>query len=105
MSLSRAALPPQRTERNMEEQKKDMKAVWTIVERGQGNGMTKSYWTRVGVGFVNKDGSITLKLDCIPISGTLQVREWEPYERRADAVDGGARPRSKQQLPSGDSLI
>ena len=89
----------------MEEQKKDMKAVWTIVERSQGNGMTKSYWTRVGVGFVNKDGSITLKLDCIPISGTLQVREWEPYERRADAVDGGTRPRSKQQLPAGDSLI
>jgi hypothetical protein len=88
----------------MEEQKREMKAVWTIVERGQGNGMTKSYWTRVGVGFVNRDGSITLKLDSIPINGTMQVREWEPYERRADALDPGARSRARPE-PAGDSLI
>jgi len=81
-----------------------MKAVFTIVERGTSNGMTKSYWTRVGTGFVNKDGSITLKLDCVPISGTLQVREWEPYERRADAVDAGSRPRQRPQ-PGGESII
>jgi hypothetical protein len=89
----------------MEEQKRDMKAVWTIVERGQGSGMTKSYWTRVGVGFVNRDGSITLKLDCIPINGTLQVREWEPYDRRPDATDGGTRAPRTKQPPIGDSLI
>jgi hypothetical protein len=87
----------------MEEQSRTMKAVFTIVERGTSNGMTKSYWTRVGTGFVNKDGSITLKLDCIPISGTLQVREWEPYERRTDALDGGARPRQRPQ--PGESVI
>jgi hypothetical protein len=81
-----------------------MKAVFTIVERGSSNGMTKSYWTRVGVGFVNKDGSITLKLDCIPISGTLQVREWEPYDRRADGPEAPARPRQRPQPPA-DSLL
>jgi hypothetical protein len=54
-----------------------MKAVYTVVERGPG----KSHWTRVGVGFVNRDGSINLKLDAIPVNGTLQVREWEPAER------------------------
>jgi hypothetical protein len=91
-------------ERIMEEQSRTMKAVFTIVERGTSNGMTKSYWTRVGIGFVNKDGSITLKLDCIPISGTLQVREWEPYERRADAGEALARPRQKSPS-TGDSLI
>jgi hypothetical protein len=88
----------------MEEQARTMKSVFTIIERGTSNGMTKSYWTRVGVGFVNKDGSITLKLDCIPISGTLQVREWEPYERRADATDPAPRVRPKPQ-PLGDSLV
>ncbi len=82
----------------MEDNARNMKVVYTVVERGQPNGLTKSYWTRVGVGFVNRDGSITLRLDCIPLSGTLQVREWEPYERRSDAAEpaapGGRRPAS-----------
>ncbi len=77
-----------------------MKAVFTVVERGQG----KSYWTRVGVGFVNRDGSITLKLDAIPVNGTLQVREWESREdgsRRAGDQEGEpglarARPRREE---------
>ena len=48
----------------MENNGQTMKAVFTVVERGTG----KSYWTRVGVGFVNRDGSITLKLDAIPVN-------------------------------------
>ncbi|HXN31039.1 MAG TPA: hypothetical protein VN894_04225 [Polyangiaceae bacterium] len=84
-----------------EQNSKTMKVVWTVVDRGQG----KSYWTRVGVGFVNRDGSITLRLDAIPINGTLQVREWqEPYERRSDATETAARPRPKQHS-TGDSLL
>jgi hypothetical protein len=66
-----------------------MKAVYTVVERGQG----KSYWTRVGVGFVNRDGSINLRLDAIPVNGTLQVREWEPYEGRAGGAGADGKPR------------
>jgi hypothetical protein len=65
---------------------KTMKTVFTVVDRGQG----KSYWTRVGVGFVNRDGSTTLRLDAIPVNGTLQIRDWEPYERRSGEVGGGA---------------
>jgi hypothetical protein len=67
----------------------NMKAVFTIVERGAG----KSFWTRVGVGFVNRDGSITLKLDAIPINGTLQVREWESRD------DGARRAGSSEDDP------
>ncbi len=85
----------------MDEQSKTMKVVWTVVDRGQG----KSFWSRVGVGFVNRDGSLTLRLDAIPINGTLQVREWqEPYERRSEASDPEARPRAKQHS-TGDSLL
>ncbi len=84
-----------------EQTNRTMKVVWTVVDRGQG----KSFWTRVGVGFVNRDGSLTLRLDAVPINGTLQVREWqEPYERRADSADAGARPRAKQNSTS-DSLL
>ncbi|MGH7436345.1 MAG: hypothetical protein ACRENE_11790 [Polyangiaceae bacterium] len=69
---------------------KTMKMVYTVVERGQG----KSIWVRVGVGFTNRDGSLNLRLDALPVSGTLQVRDWEPYERRPDAPDESFRPRS-----------
>ena len=91
----------------MDDQPKTMKAVWTMVERTlTGSGATKSYWTRVGVGFVNRDGSITLRLDALPINGTLQVREWEPYERRQEGTDPAARPRPRApQAPASDSLL
>jgi hypothetical protein len=65
---------------------KTMKTVLTVVERGG-----KSFWTRVGVGFVNQDGSLNLRLDAIPVNGTLQVRDWEPYDRRADGGPDGPR--------------
>jgi hypothetical protein len=83
----------------MEENTRNMKLVWTVVERGQSNGLTKSYWTRVGVGFVNRDGSLTLRLDALPLSGTLQVREWEPFDKRPDAEgsqSGARRPAEPQ---------
>jgi hypothetical protein len=67
---------------------KTMKTVFTVVDRGQG----KSVWIRIGVGFTNRDGSLNLRLDALPVSGTLQVRDWEPYERRPDS-DAPPRPR------------
>lgn len=91
-----------------DQQRNNMKSVWTMVERSTGGAGQKTYWTRVGVGFVNRDGSITLRLDAIPVNGALQVREWEPYERRGDANDGATRPRQRTPAPSPspvDSLI
>ncbi|MFO0569868.1 MAG: hypothetical protein U0263_29735, partial [Polyangiaceae bacterium] len=40
----------------------------------------KNHWTRIGVGFVNRDGSINLKLDAVPVSGELQLRDQVPRE-------------------------
>ncbi|MBX3248498.1 MAG: hypothetical protein KF901_15080 [Myxococcales bacterium] len=65
-------------------EKKSHKVVFALTER-QG----KTYWMRVGVAWPNRDGSLTLQLDAIPISGKLQVREpevrdeapWEPRRR------------------------
>jgi hypothetical protein len=82
----------------MDDQSKTMKAVFTVVERGQG----KSFWIRIGVGFTNRDGSLNLKLDALPVSGTLQVRDWEPNDRRPD--DAPARHRlggDPRQAPTG----
>lgn len=58
--------------RNSGNSGRSTKAVFAITERGD-----KSYWTRVGVAYTNRDGSLTLKLDALPISGTLQVRDEE----------------------------
>jgi hypothetical protein len=63
---------------------KAMKVVYTVVERGG-----KSYWVRIGIGGVNKDGSLNLKLDAVPVNGTLQVRDWEPKDDRR-TESGGA---------------
>jgi hypothetical protein len=68
----------------MEPQQRGIKSVYTVVERAPG----KSFWTRVGVGFVNQDGSLNLRLDAIPTNGTLQVRDWEPREGERRASEG-----------------
>jgi hypothetical protein len=73
----------------MEEQTKSMKTVFTVIDRGG-----KSFWVRVGVGFTNRDGSLNLKLDAIPVNGTLQVRDWQPYEKGADGGEAPLRARA-----------
>jgi hypothetical protein len=60
-----------------------MKIVYVITER---NG--KSYWNRVGVAFVNADGSINVKLEALPVSGEIQIRDYVPRE---EGVGGGRR--------------
>ena len=47
-----------------------MKVVYSISERGG-----KNFWTRIGVAFVNSDGSLNIKLECLPISGEMHIRE------------------------------
>jgi hypothetical protein len=74
-----------------------MKAVYTVIERGS----SKPYWLRLGVGFVNRDGSLTLKLDAMPVNGTLQVREWEVREEgtRKTTEEGPAKTRPRRDEP------
>lgn len=55
-----------------------MKIVYGVTER-----KGESYWTRIGVAFENKDGSLNLKLDFVPTSPdtTIQVREQSEPEQ------------------------
>jgi hypothetical protein len=89
----------------MEEQAKntkDMKAVYTVIDRGQG----KSFWVRVGVGFTNRDGSLNLRLDAIPVNGTLQVREWsDPIDRKPDAGEARGEAPFRPRTRSPDALL
>ena len=66
-----------------------MKIVYVISERN-----SKSYWNRVGVAFVNNDGSINVKLDAVPVSGELQIRDYvakedgaTPFARASNGQD------------------
>jgi hypothetical protein len=60
-----------------------MKIVYVISER---NG--RSFWNRIGAAFVNHDGSINVKLDAVPVSGELQIRD---YVAREDSAPGFGR--------------
>jgi hypothetical protein len=55
-----------------------MKIAYVITQRG-----TNKYWTRIGVAFVNKDGSMNVKLEAVPVNGEIHVRDFVPREEVA----------------------
>jgi hypothetical protein len=50
-----------------------MKDVYAIYE-SKSDGRERSRWVRVGVAFENRDGSLNVLLDAVPLSGRLQIR-------------------------------
>ena len=57
------------------------KHVYAITKNAEG----KSFWTRIGVGFENRDGSINLRLNLVPTNFaevTLQVRNPQRAEEQ-----------------------
>lgn len=60
--------------------------VYTIIEK-EGK---KASWVRVGVAFTNKDGSLTVRLDALPVNGQLHIREHQ--DREQAQFSGGRRP-------------
>lgn len=49
-----------------------IKDVYLITERSDEQ---KSLWSKIGIAFVNKDDSLNVILDAIPVSGKLHIRE------------------------------
>jgi hypothetical protein len=52
-----------------------MKIVYVISDRN-----SRRYWNRIGVAFINADGSINVKLEAIPVSGEMQIRDYVPRD-------------------------
>jgi hypothetical protein len=48
----------------------------------------KSFWNRCGVAWVNRDGSINIKLELLPLDGNLQLRLPEEKERDSASNEG-----------------
>ncbi len=49
-----------------------MKDVFTIIEKEE---WSKGVWRKVGTAFENRDGSLTVFLDALPVNGKLHVRD------------------------------
>lgn len=49
-----------------------IKEVYVVTDRGDQH---KSWWSRIGVAFVNKDNSLNVILDAIPLTGRIQIRD------------------------------
>ncbi|HSC87998.1 MAG TPA: hypothetical protein VLC09_12035 [Polyangiaceae bacterium] len=47
-----------------------MKYVYVITGKGE-----RKFWHKVGVAFVNRDGSLNCKLDSLPVDGELHIRD------------------------------
>ena len=58
-----------------------MKIVYVISERGG-----RKFWNRIGVAFINSDGSMNVKLEAIPVSGEMQIRDYVPREESHPAA-------------------
>tara|TARA_Y100000589_G_scaffold133858_1_gene127855 strand:+ start:464 stop:691 length:228 start_codon:yes stop_codon:yes gene_type:complete len=65
------------------------KAVYVIVENER---LEKPLFRRVGTAFVNKDQSLNVILEALPIEGRLHIREPKPHDEK------GARARGEFSL-------
>ncbi len=68
---------------------KNWKPVYTIADRGEGQ---KEFWCRIGIAFVNRDGSLTVKLDAMPVNGKLHIRDENPYAAARRGAPPAAAP-------------
>jgi hypothetical protein len=78
-----------------------------MVREYESNGKTKSSWTKIGAAFENKDGSISIALDAIPLDWTrskiiLQLpkteEEWEALKQgKGGGQRGGGKSRGRSQ--------
>lgn len=68
-----------------------IKTVYVITGKGE-----KKYWNKVGVAFTNRDGSLNVQLDSLPIDGKLHIRDYVPRE------DGSFTPSAKDSSNNPD---
>ena len=61
----------------MERASNHPRVVYAITER-EG---ARSVWMRIGSAWTNRDGSITVRLDALPVSGVMQIRDGEPAQK------------------------
>ena len=68
--------------------------VYTVVEKP---GSQKGIWLDIGVASHNRDGSMSAKLDALPVNGTIQIREYEPRRGESTRQNGEKKPHGEWQ--------
>jgi len=61
-----------------ESRQNGIKLAYTIVKRDD----DRTFWVRIGAAFVNRDGSLTVRLDAVPVNGQLHIRDYQPSDKR-----------------------
>lgn len=56
--------------------------MWTAYHISERNG--KGYWNRVGIAFLNRDSSINIKLETLPLDGKIQLRDVRQNNHHSD---------------------
>ena len=46
------------------------KVVYAIIEQPP-----RKHWLRIGLAFVNQDGSLNVRIDALPLTGSLHIRD------------------------------
>jgi hypothetical protein len=76
-----------------------LKKVYTIVDR-EGK---DSIWIEVGIAFDNKDGSMNVHLNALPVNGKLHIRE--PKEKpQGDQPERKQKPRPAEPQVGDDDI-
>jgi hypothetical protein len=66
-----------------------MLGVYTIVERkSEEHPDRKNLWIHIGIAFINRDGSINVRLNALPVDGKLHIREMKSEEAATEPDDG-----------------
>ena len=52
--------------------KEGIKDVYTMIDK---DGDERSRWVKIGIGFINKDDSMNIYLDALPVNGKMNVRD------------------------------
>ena len=76
-----------------------LKDVFAISEKQAASGIeAKDRWTKIGVGFVNRDNSINVVLDALPINGRFQIRDRQarPIHQPTQSSQSSFRERGAQ---------
>jgi hypothetical protein len=77
-------------------------AVYAINEK---DGERAAWWQKIGMAFTNRDGSITLYLDALPLgTNKLQVREQRDEARPQDGARTAAPHNGAARRPAGEEV-
>jgi hypothetical protein len=76
-----------------------------MVVEYEAHGEKKSRWTKIGAGFVNRDGSIGVQLDAIPVGGKIILQIPMTKEEKDAKFGPRNEPRREQTQPKRGGFV